>query len=213
MERYVNLLVLACVFFSYTNSLLAKGNSVKSHSSSKANIENPHKCFDKENKICQFIVALSPPIDVKKAYEMSHHFFRISKKYEIPPQILVLIAKQESDFRLSIVRKVKGLIEIDNKYFPVEVGSDFCMMQINVVNIDIFKLDASRLLKDYAYCIESAAKILKAKKIAYEDRERDWFARYHSSTKSVKEKYYRSIMDRWEKIDPVGSLPYLKMVK
>ena len=212
MKRYVNYLLLSVLFYSYANMLFSNSNGLRSDSNNKKKIQ-PHRCFENNNKICQFIVALSPSININKAYEMSNYFFKIANKYDIPAQILVLIAKQESDFRLGIVRKVKGLIEIDNKYFPVEVGSDFCMMQINVVNIELLKLDTAKLLNNYSYCIEAAAKILKSKKIIYETQEKDWFARYHSSTKSVKEKYYKSIMDRWTKVDPVGSLPYLKIIE
>ena len=161
-----------------------------------------HICFQAVNKVCQDIVKLSPHIKLDDAYRYSNAFVRVARRYKIPVQLLVSIAKQESNFRLGVVRTVKGLIQTeDGDWVAGQVGSDFCMMQINAANITHFKMDASKLTTEPEVCIEAGARILASAR-KFENKEPAWWTRYNAVSDIHREIYQQHILKHWRKIDP-----------
>jgi len=158
-------------------------------------------CLHEDNVICHKLIKLNSKMGHKRAYKLSNEFHQIGKKYNIPSDILISIAYQESSFRENIVRTVTGFVaDDDNKFVKVEVGTDFCMMQINIVNIKKMHLDTQKLLDDSAYCIEAGAKILSQYQEKHSDTEEDWWTRYNAVTKENRAIYLRKVSRHLSKI-------------
>ena len=136
------------------------------------------------------------------ALKISDQFLTVSRKYKIPPLLLVSIAKQESNFRLDVVRKVNGLSLVEGAYKESTVGSDFCMMQINVYNIKRLHFDAGRLITDSGYCIDSGAQILNSFRKGKTHTPPGWWSRYNASSEFHRQIYQKYVLKHWRKIDP-----------
>ena len=161
------------------------------------------QCLSKYNTICHKIIKLNPKMDHKKALKLSNVFYKASKKFRISPTLLVSIAYQESRFRVSTIRKVKGLVfdENTNNFKEIRIGADFCMMQIHFSNIKKMKLDTQRLLNEAKYCVETGAKILKIYKKRYAKTDKKWWTYYNAITKSKREIYFKHVTRHLSKID------------
>ena len=135
-------------------------NPINSNTKSrkKNNFKRKHPCLTPKNPLCSKIHILNPSLNLDFALKLSNVFLKVARKYKMPPNLLVAIAKQESNFRLDIVRMVRGLALDGGVYNDTEsqVGSDFCMMQINASNISKLNFDANRLLNDLEYCIDAS---------------------------------------------------------
>ena len=92
----------------------------------------------KRYPIYHFILKLKPKMNRKLAWKYSRSFRRYSRRYKVDPYLLVSIAMQESGIVLDKVRVVTGYIYVDEKYIPMEIETDFCMMQIHYKNISQF---------------------------------------------------------------------------
>ena len=163
---------------------------------------DPHACHAADNQVCADIVTLKPKINKDFALLISNHFVQIAQAYSLPVQLLISIAKQESDFRLETIRWVRGLVKQNNGSFSEgTVGSDFCMMQINAANITRMKLDANRLVSDARYCIEAGAKILSESRV-HMAKEPTWWTRYNASSAIHRKIYHEHVIKHWRKLDP-----------
>lgn len=163
-----------------------------------------HRCFKPANKLCQKIKTLSPDMNNDRAFALSNVFFRVAKRFKLPPDLLLSIAKQESDFR-QIVRKLTGHVETEDGWIEQTVATDFCMMQIHSGNIKKMKLDVENLLNNDEACVVVGAKILsEAKK--HQSKEPDWWTRYNASprNKPARRQYEKDVMRYWRKLDPAG---------
>ena len=182
---------------------LSKTSEGKQIKKAKPNIPvtKRHACFLPKNPLCQKILTLNPNLDKDYALNLSNAFHRVAKKFQIPKDLLVSIAKQESNFRLDAVREVSGLILDEDGYKQAKVGSDFCMMQINALNILRMKFDAKKLTEDVTYCLEAGAKILTwAKK--YKDKDPEWWTRYNAVSDIHRQTYKKHVLKHWRKLDP-----------
>lgn len=149
---------------------------------------------------------LAPHIGLNYALRISTDFYLIGKKYDLPAPLLIAIAMQESTFRLNAIRKVKGYVLKDKGNYEVAlIGTDFCMMQINISNIIHYKLDPRKLVEDSYYCIQAGAKILNATMNRFKGKEQKWWTRYNSSNPVHRKNYGELVLNYWRKIDPVIS--------
>ena len=189
--RFLSFFLLVCLSLSIEAS--AKNIS---HAQS-------HRCLSGNHPICQDLITLKPSLGYDSALELSNSFYRISKKYQLDPRMLVSIAYQESSLELGAVRKVSGYnMSKSAGYAEVTIGSDFCMMQINYHNIRAYELDIERLLSDVAYCVESGAMILKSFEKRFGKLEEYWWTRYNSCTPAYREMYQKLVTKHWTKILP-----------
>lgn len=137
---------------------------------------------------------------LNEALKLSNSFYRVAKKHCLDPKLLVSIAFQESCLQLDVVRKTNGFILVDDEYVEASVGSDFCMMQVNIRNIKHYKLDVNRLLTEADYCIGAGAVILKDIENRYSGKEDKWWSRYNSVSRFHREIYQKHIERHMEKI-------------
>ena len=144
---------------------------------------------------------LAPRLQPAVALVYSNAFVKVARRQKIPVQLLVAIAMQESNFRLDAVRQVKGLVLEDGVYRAASVGSDFCMMQINAVNIYKLNLDANQLLGDPEYCIGAGAKVLNYFK-RFAKTDPTWWTRYNAFSDLHRKVYLEHVLKHWRQIDP-----------
>lgn len=160
-------------------------------------------CLHKRNTICRNIIKLNPKMDLKKAYKLSNLFSKIAKQYQLPSNLLVSIAFQESTFKHNAIRKVSGFVfdKDSNEYKKVSVGSDFCMMQIHISNIKKMNLSVDKLLKNPKYCIEAGAKVLSRYKKLYKESDKNWWTHYNAKSKAKQEIYFNKVSRHLNKIN------------
>ncbi|MEE2743741.1 MAG: hypothetical protein VYD54_07515 [Bdellovibrionota bacterium] len=150
---------------------------------------------EKKYPIYHFILKLKPKMSKKLAWRYSRSFRRYSKRYGLDPFLLVSIAMQESGIILDKVRVVTGYIYMDEKYIPMEIETDFCMMQIHYKNVENMNLDLSKLQTNYDYCIATGAKILASFK-RYRKKDKNWWSRYNARSPH-KRRIYESLINRY----------------
>ena len=139
-------------------------------------------------------------MNLDEALSLSNSFYKVARKHCLDPKLLVSIAFQESCLQLDVVRKTNGFILMDDEYVEASVGSDFCMMQVNIRNIKHYNLDVNRLLTEPDYCIGAGAVILKDIQNRYARKEDKWWSRYNSVSRFHREIYQKHIERHMEKI-------------
>ena len=154
-----------------------------------------------KHPIYHFILTLRPKMNKRLAMKYSNSFYRYSRRYDLDPYRLVSIAMQESGISPSKIRVVKGYVAVDGKYVPMEIETDFCMMQIHYRNVEIMKLDLKKLQSDYDYCISIGAKILASFKRLEKQGEENWWSRYNARS-PYKRKIYESLVNRYYDLRP-----------
>ncbi|MBT3585502.1 MAG: transglycosylase SLT domain-containing protein [Halobacteriovoraceae bacterium] len=162
-----------------------------------------HDCLYKKNTICRKLVTLKKDMDHKVAYKLSNKFYKAAKKFKLNPDLLISIAFQESGFDPQIVRESTGLSldEETLKYKEVSIGSDFCLMQINIQNIKKMKLDVDKLLNNPTYCLKAGATILSQIKKKYSEDEEFWWTRYNARHELKREIYYNHVSRHLDKLE------------
>jgi hypothetical protein len=171
-----------------------------------------HPCEYKRNKLCRKILTLKKNINKDYALELSNIFYKASRKYKVPQDILLAIAYQESTFVLDSVRSVKGLVFQEGEYKEISVGSDFCMMQINSRNISKMNLKVQKLISDPAYCIDNGAIILKRYHRLHAKADEKWWTYYNAISGFKREKYYSDVFRHIQKIAPEPSRSVARVI-
>ncbi|NRA46204.1 MAG: transglycosylase SLT domain-containing protein [Oligoflexales bacterium] len=191
MKRLVPLSLISILISVFCQS----GQAVAKTKASKK-----HPCFNGRNKTCEIISHLKPSMNLNEALKLSNSFYRVARKHCLDPKLLVSIAFQESCLQLDVVRKTNGYILVDDEYVEASVGSDFCMMQVNIRNIKHYNLDVNKLLTEPDYCINAGAIILKDIENRYSRKEHKWWSRYNSVSRFHREIYQKHIERHMEKI-------------
>lgn len=106
-----------------------------------------------------------------------------SKKYDVEPEILTAILRQESNFESGI--KACWIV---HRYRTCQITCDYGIAQINELWIKKWGLDPDRLQNDDSYGIRIAARLLAILKREY-GHEENWWGRYHSATPSKRSAY------------------------
>lgn len=119
----------------------------------------------------EVITKLQPKLKGAKARSMAKAFESAGARYGIDWRILVAIAYHESSLRT-------GAFNAKTK--------DYGLMQINERNILIYHLSREKLLRDPAYSIEFACKLLKDNKKRYSAKYSYWVGIYRSGTALTK---------------------------
>jgi hypothetical protein len=139
----------------------------------------------------KMIKKIKPQLDVKKRVILANYLFRSSKKYKIDPKIMVAIIDTESDF--------------DNT--KISNTGDLSLAQINtqVWNKELARLklptiDPKRLLKDEKYALNQMGRILSILQTRHAEKDKKWFARYHSRTQKYKQVYSKKVESRMRMI-------------
>ncbi len=146
---------------------------------------------EKIKEVATQIKTLQPNLPKQKREEISNAIHLTAKHNKIDPKIMVAILHTESNF--------------DGK--KVSNTGDISVAQINMKvwrneYKRIFKkdIDEKKLKSDDRYAIFIMGKILKHLKQRYAKNDNEWFARYHSSSETYKNKYNKKIQTRLKKL-------------
>lgn len=134
-----------------------------------------------------------------KAHEIALIVNRLTKQHGIDWKLLVALIAQESSFRVNAMNCAKGYQQVAAQVWELvdktELCQDFGPTQINYKNVKVLQLDINRLLSDWEYSLTETLKILTKLKRTYQEKDPIfWWARYHSSTKDLKEAYFKRVM-------------------
>jgi len=141
--------------------------------------------------IANMIAVVQPEMNEEKRDEMAGMIAKISRKYNIKPEIFVSIIDTESNFKMDMVSSTGDLslaqinVDVWNK--------EFARMNLPVI-------DRERVVTDLEYSLSFMAEILSVLKSRFADSDPLWFARYHSNTPKYKNDYYQKLSFRMELI-------------
>lgn len=164
----------------------------------------------KHSIYCQ-IIKNKPSINKKYAMRLSNVIYNKTKQHNIDPVIFTAIIAQESMYKLSakncirglttklrMVKDKNGITDLDKTgevLVEARVCTDFGLTQIHYGNVKKSKLDAQKLTTDLEYSVDEGAKVLKHFK-RYKKKEKDWWTRYNSPTRSNRE-IYKKLVERF----------------
>lgn len=121
----------------------------------------------------QAVQQLQPSLSVVKARKLAQAFQTTAHSCGMDWRILVSIAYHESSLIIGTVNPTT---------------QDYGLMQVNVKNILRFGLSRDKLLKDPAYSLEFACKLLKDNQKRYSSKHPYWIGIYRSGTALSKRK-------------------------
>jgi len=157
-----------------------------------------NKQFPKQSfLIANMIAVVQPEMNEEKRDEMAAMIAKISRKYNIKPEIFVSIIDTESNFKMDMVSSTGDLslaqinVDVWNK--------EFSRMGLPVI-------DRERVVSDLEYSLSFMAEILSVLKERFAETDPVWFARYHSNTPKYKNDYYQKLSFRMELIQRSANL-------
>ncbi len=142
--------------------------------------------------IANMIAVVQPEMNEEKRDEMASMIAKVSRKYNIKPEIFVSIIDTESNFKMDMVSSTGDLslaqinVDVWNK--------EFARMGLPVI-------DRIRVVTDLEYSLSFMAEILSVLKTRFAESDPVWFARYHSNTPKYKNDYYQKLSFRMELIE------------
>jgi len=160
---------------------------------------NTHEEFDqvsippRTTNIAKMISALRPKFSKKKQYHLASKIQKIAKEYKLEPQIVVAIIDTESEFDQSKISETGDLS-------LAQINPDVWNEEFKRLNLE--ELDIERLKTDTDYSLKTMAKILSHLKKNYGNKDKKWYARYHSKNKKFKEIYLSKLNNRLKKMRP-----------
>ena len=135
------------------------------------------------HKVEKAVLKLNKKVTPKKATRIATLVAVEAKRHRQDPRLILSILNVESGFNQNAVSKTHdiSIAQINPKkwtpsFFKEKTGAD---------------LDLKRLKKDEAYAISRMCFILDYLKANYGEKDRWWFARYHSATPKHKREYLR----------------------
>jgi hypothetical protein len=134
------------------------------------------------------ILLVSPRTSESRAKYLARIINRESKAIEVDPDILVVILRQESNFRNAAIN---SYIIFKNK--ACFAHSDLGISQVSEDWVDRWSLDRDRLINDDSYNIHIGAKVLKGIKKQFGDEPNFW-SRYNSSKDTFRQVYEDKII-------------------
>lgn len=141
--------------------------------------------------ISQMIASVQPKLNISKRIKIARVLSDISTYYKLDSKIIIAIIDVESGFDQSKVSHTGdvSLVQINPKVWSKEFE-----------RIGLRKLDVEKLKKNEGYALEKMAQILNNIKVNYEEKDKRWYARYHSKTKKLKDIYFTKINKRFVKM-------------
>jgi hypothetical protein len=118
--------------------------------------------------VALFITTSAPKVSPKEAKRLAKLIIAVSERRGLDPLLLAAIVRYES-----------GGFQKHLKICTTWGGCDSGLGQINHVWVRMWKLDAARLVKDDAYNLEVAARILQALQRDFSEQDPKWWSRYH----------------------------------
>lgn len=124
--------------------------------------------------ILMLFISLSPKVKAIDVLIVKH-----SQHFNLDPQLVRAIIKVESNFNNNAVSHTK----------------DYGLMQVNEKTAKLFGLSIDKIKKNKDYAVYCGTFYLSYLRYKYSHKDKYWWARYHSSTPHLKEKYIRRILN------------------
>lgn len=135
--------------------------------------------------ISHMISVVQPELKLKARNKIANDIHFAIKKYKIEPQIIVSLIDTESNFSY---QKVSSTGDLSIGQVNVEVwNNEFKRMKLPLISKE--KL----VKKDQSYAMLKMAQILSIIKKRHSQKDRRWYARYHSNTSKHKLDYLSKI--------------------
>lgn len=151
-----------------------------------------NKQFPKQSfLVANMIAVVQPEMNEARRDEMAAMIAKVSKKFNIKPEIIVSIIDTESNFQTNMVSST-GDLSI------AQINVDVWNKEFARLNLPV--IDKERVVEDLEYSLSFMAEILSVLKMRYADTDPCWFARYHSSTPKFKNDYFQKLSFRLELI-------------
>lgn len=137
--------------------------------------------------IAKMIKKITPSLKIYNRQKIALLINNITKKHHLDPKLMIAIIDTESEF--------------DNA--KISTTGDVSLAQINLKiwnkefdRLGQKKLNKVRLRNDTFYALTKMAEILNILKSRYAQKDKLWFARYHSSTEDLKHIYNLKLQSR-----------------
>lgn len=174
--------------------------------------EHPEKKSTKNHTVGTNVITKISNILIKemklakaKSERLSSIIAFAAKKYSIDPRIMIAIMKIESNFKQNAVN-----LESCKRTKQIKCG-DYSIAQINYEvwsksfpKMGRKPLDLQRLKTDESYAIFRMAEILNLLQTEFANKDKFWFARYHSATPKHKERYKVELKRELRKVIALG---------
>lgn len=141
--------------------------------------------------VANMIAVVQPEMNEAKRDEMAAMIAKVSKKFNIKPEIMVSIIDTESNFQTNMVSST-GDLSI------AQINVDVWNKEFARLNLPV--IDKERVVQDLEYSLTFMAEILSVLKMRYAETDPCWYARYHSSTPKYKNDYFQKLSFRLELI-------------
>lgn len=179
-------MLIASALFAQGCSTASKKPKLKSKSYLEK-LGNFDKVYIPNNAplISHMISIVQPELEINTRNKIANDIHLAITKYKVEPQIMVALIDTESDF----------------KYDKISTTGDLSLAQVNV---DVWNVEFKRMKQplidtekltseDQSYAMEVMANILSILKKRHLEKDRRWYARYHSNTKRYKNDYLKKI--------------------
>ncbi|MDO9182986.1 MAG: transglycosylase SLT domain-containing protein [Bacteriovorax sp.] len=145
--------------------------------------------------LAKMINAIQPELNSKAKNRIAKSLYKTAKDYNVDPKLMIAIIGTESDF-------------VNEK---VSTTGDLSLAQINTqiwdkefIRLGLKKLNPKLLKKNELYALGRMAVILNILKSRHAKKDNQWFARYHSQTKKLKNLYSKKVEKRMRMIASIN---------
>lgn len=123
-----------------------------------------------------FVMSKNPKLTIEEGWWIAYWIDQKAKEYGLDPKLFGAIIAQESTFKVN-AKRCHG-----------NGNCDYGLGQINIQWVKKWRLDKKRLLKDPAYNLDVAAKILRSA-INEGESEPNAYSRYHNPARKFRLAY------------------------
>lgn len=170
-----------------TTTITPKKEKIVKKKSEELRLGNFDKVYipNEAPKIAKMISIVQPEIEINFRNKIANNIQSAVKKYNVEPQIIVALIDTESNFHSDKV-STTGDLSIAQVNLRVW-NKEFERMKMPLIEKE--KL----ITTDQTYAIHTMTQILSIIKKRFGNKDRRWYARYHSNTKKYKNEYLRRI--------------------
>jgi len=145
--------ILAIITFALIGLVVTKNEETKHHivqhntqkvtvvkmptKTTKVVVKEIHKHDPKVDKIVKFMLSVNHKLSKDEAIMIAKTFIRVSKQENVPLQLLLAIAYQESHFKPYIINKYEcvGLMQINRKVWVPDLPTSFLINPVHNIEI------------------------------------------------------------------------------
>jgi len=161
---------------------------------------------DRVETLSLLLQHLQPKLKDTSAKELAQVILKEASINQLDWKLIVSILNQESSLRRDPQGCLKNADDCTGDYGIAQVR-----YKIWKDEFGLKKEDKKRLMTDYAYAVGTQVRILVHYREKYQNREFNWFTRYHSGTPEFRAVYMRHLNKSYEKINLFLESHYAKL--